>query len=100
MNDLNTVIEKAFDYRGDVTLHLKDGHQVVGYVYNREPKGTSKRPEPFVELMVANSPDRLNLKYSEITRVEFTGEDTAAGKSWEEWMVKEEAKKKQASAKV
>ena len=94
MGDLVADIEKAFDYRGDVTLTLKDGRAVVGFLSNREPKGTSRCREPFVEMMIAGNDEKQLVKYSEISDLKFTGEDTAAGKSWEEWMAKEEAKKK------
>jgi hypothetical protein len=36
-------IEKAFDYRGDVTLGLKDGTNLVGDLFNREPKGAARQ---------------------------------------------------------
>jgi hypothetical protein len=94
MSNIVLEAEKAFDYRGDVTLHLKDGKQVVGYVYNRESRGSSRCAEPFVEIMPQDSSDKVLLKLSEISNITFTGEDTAAGKSWEDWMAKEEAKKK------
>ena len=38
--ELAAVIEKAFDYRGDVTVDLKDGRQVVvkvKYIGNTNP---------------------------------------------------------------
>ena len=97
MADLINELEKAFDYRGDVTLKLKDGRDLVGFVSNRNTKGSRRCPEPFVEIMPADgSPDAL-IKYSEISSVAFTGEDTAAGKSWEDWTAREEAKKKLAA---
>ncbi len=94
MSDLNADIEKAFDYRGDVTLTLKDGRQIVGFVSNREPKGASRCREPFVEMMLGGNSEKQLIKYTEIVGIAFTGKDTAAGKSWEEWTAKEEAKKK------
>lgn len=97
MSNLNDVIEKAFDYRGDVTLSLKGGRSIVGYVYNREIKGSSRCAEPFLEIMPENSSEKLLFKCSEIEKILFTGEDPAAGKSWEEWIAKEEAKKKTAA---
>jgi hypothetical protein len=96
MNEFEQLVEKAFDYRGDVTLQLKDGRSLVGYVFNREHQGSKRCSEPFLELMPSTSPDKVPFKYSEISTIQFTGEDTAAGKSWDEWMVKEEAKKKAA----
>jgi hypothetical protein len=94
MSDLPSQIEKAFDYRGDVTLVLKDGTNVEGYVFNREPKGAPRCPEPFVEIYLKGKTEPQLVKYSEIAAVRLTGEDTAAGKSWEEWQSKQAAKKK------
>ncbi len=94
MKELNSTIEKAFDYRGSITLELKDGRKMVGYLFNREARGSSRCPEPFVEMMPENSSDKVRVKYSEIAGIAFTGEDTAAGKSWEEWVVKEEVRKR------
>src|SRR4051812_15775523 len=33
--ELRVALEKAFDYRGDVTLTLKDGRRVEGYIFDR-----------------------------------------------------------------
>src|SRR5258706_7211335 len=33
--DIRAVIEKAFDYRGDVTITRKDGAEVTGYLFDR-----------------------------------------------------------------
>ena len=33
--EIHQAFEKAFDYRGDVTLTLKDGRQISGYVFDR-----------------------------------------------------------------
>src|SRR4051794_25248901 len=34
-DELRTALEKAFDYRGDVTLTLKNGDRVEGYIFDR-----------------------------------------------------------------
>jgi hypothetical protein len=86
-------IEKAFDYRGDVTLTLKDGRKIEGYVFNRELTGNSRCPEAFVEVMQPGSNENLLVRCADIEKVEFTGEDTAAGKSWDEFQAKESARK-------
>ncbi len=91
MADLIADIEKAFDYRGDVTLRLKDGRAIVGFLSNREVKGAHRCPDPFVEMMLQGQTEKTLIKYSEIQSVALTGEDTAAGKSWEDWMAKEKA---------
>jgi len=94
MDDLHATIEKAFDYRGDVTLDLKDGRQIVGYLTNREPRGTRAHPQPFLEMMLDGRDELLRVNYSDVAAVHFTGEDASAGKSWEEWVAKHEALKK------
>lgn len=94
MNDLTESIQKAYDFRGDVTVTLKDGADVVGFLFNRELRATSRCPEPFVELMIAGSDEKKLIPVSKIAKIALTGEDPAAGKSWEEWVAREEAKKK------
>src|SRR5688572_15886264 len=48
--ELYDALEKAFDYRGDITINMKDGSKFVGYVFNREPKAA----EPFIEAYPAD----------------------------------------------
>lgn len=96
MADLSNDLEKAFDYRGDVTLTLKDGREIVGFVFNFEMKGGRRCPEPFVELMIDGQANAL-VRQAEIASVAFTGEDAAAGKSWEDWQAKESARKSSAN---
>ena len=38
--ELKTALEKAFDYRGDVTVTRHDGSAVQGYVYDRRQAKT------------------------------------------------------------
>lgn len=92
--ELTVVIEKAFDFRGDVTVDLKDGRQMAGYLSNRNFQGAEHCPEPFIELMVASQPELVCIACRDIANIRLTGEDTAAGKSWEDWVAKEAAKKK------
>src|ERR1700723_2739468 len=37
--EIRAAFEKAFDYRGDVTLTLKDGSKVEGYIFDRRSNG-------------------------------------------------------------
>ena len=97
--ELRDALEKAFDYRGDVTVALKDGSKVEGYVFDRRT-GVSLAdscvrlfPKPDSEKNAA--PGKRSIAYSEIAGLAFTGRDTAAGKSWEAW-VKKYWEKKQA----
>jgi hypothetical protein len=84
--ELRIALEKAFDYRGDVTLTCKNGTKVEGYIFDRVtgPSLTSS----FVRVLPSNSGQRLKIAYADIAALAFTGRDTAAGKSWEAWIRK------------
>jgi len=84
--DVRAVIEKAFDYRGDVTITRKGGGEVTGYLFDRRVGTTLVNS--VVRLIVANSNERPAISYSEIAAIAFTGRDTAAGKSYEAWVKK------------
>jgi hypothetical protein len=82
--------EKAFDYRGDVTITRKDGAKIEGYIFDRKPGKTLE--DSFVRLYPANANEKLSIRYAEIARLEF-GKDRAAGKHWEDWVRKYREKK-------
>ena len=84
--DIRAVIEKAFDYRGDITITRRDGSQVTGYLFDRRIGGALN--DSVIRLMLATSNDRPSIPYSEIAGIAFTGRDTAAGKSYEAWVKK------------
>ncbi|MGB7148527.1 MAG: hypothetical protein WBD45_05205 [Terriglobales bacterium] len=84
--DIRAVIEKAFDYRGDVTVTRKNTSEVTGYLFDRRIGPTLDTS--VVRLMLATSNDRPAIPYSEIAAIAFTGRDTAAGKSYEAWVKK------------
>lgn len=84
--DIRAVIEKAFDYRGDVTVTRKDGSQITGYLFDRRIGKTLT--DSVIRLMLATGSERPSVPYSEIAGIAFTGRDTAAGKSYEAWVKK------------
>jgi hypothetical protein len=84
--DIRAVIEKAFDYRGDVTITQKNASEITGYLFDRRIGPTLQTS--VVRLMLATSNDRPAIPYSEIAALAFTGRDTAAGKSYEAWVKK------------
>ena len=89
--DIRAVIEKAFDYRGDVTITSKDGSKIEGYLFDRRTGATLK--DSVVRLYPKNSNEKISISYADIAALAFTGRDTAAGKSWEAWMKKYAQKK-------
>jgi hypothetical protein len=97
-NELREALEKAFDYRGDVSITLKDGRTVEGYIFDRGI-GTNLAGS-FVRLLPKDSNQRVKIAYSEIAALAFTGRDTAAGKSWEAWVKKYWEKKEKGAENV
>jgi hypothetical protein len=94
--DLKNALEKAFDYRGDITITLKSGEKIEAYIFNRQT-GASLA-DSFVQYFTPNAPDKRKLAYDQIARLEFSGKDRAAGKHWEDW-VKAYTEKKAAGEK-
>jgi hypothetical protein len=103
--DIRAVIEKAFDYRGDVTITRKnkddgknnDGSQITGYLFDRRIGPTLD--SSIVRLMLATG-ERPTVSYSEIAAIAFTGRDTAAGKSYEAWVKKYWEKRAQGETNI
>lgn len=93
--ELAEAIDRAFDYRGDVTLTLKSGETVVGYIFNRESGG----PNPVLHLFPTSGGTRT-IPYSDVAGIAFTGEDTASGKTWEAWATKKESERRAESERV
>src|SRR5580700_11259941 len=69
--DVRAVIEKAFDYRGDVTVTRKDGSEITGYLFDRRVGATLENS--LVRLMLASGNERPAIPYSEIAAIAFTG---------------------------
>ena len=89
--EVREALEKAFDYRGDVTITRKDGTTVEGYLFDRR-SGTTLA-DSFVRIIPSTSKTKVNVAYSDIAALSFTGRDTAAGKTFEAWVKKYWAKK-------
>ena len=94
--DLEEAVELAFDYRGDVTIELKTGQSVAGYLFNRKVGETVS----WLEVFPADRADILRFHYDEVSAIAFTGEDTATGHSWEAWVAKKESERKEETERV
>ena len=88
-------IDKAFDYRGDVTLTLRNG-EMEGYVFNRDAKASPPR----IELFAKDAAEPKIIPYADITSIAFTGKDTANGKSWAAWVSKKESERKAEAERI
>ena len=89
--DLRQALNKALDYRGDVTLTLKSGERIDAYIFNCQTGPTLA--DSFIQYFAPNAPEKRKVNYADIARVEFTGKDRAAGKHWEAWVQKYNEKK-------
>ncbi|MGP8175338.1 MAG: hypothetical protein ACLP7O_12435 [Terracidiphilus sp.] len=88
--DLRRALDKAFDYRGDVTLTLKSGERgeapkkIEAYIFNRHTGPTLA--DSWVQYFTPGAPEKRKVSYADIARIEFSGKDRAAGKHWEDWV--------------
>jgi hypothetical protein len=89
--EVREALEKAFDYRGDITITRKDGSKVEGYLFDRRT-GFSL-VDSFVRIIPTNEKTKVSIAYADIAALVFTGRDTAAGKTFEAWVAKYWAKK-------
>jgi len=87
--DFFAAIHAAVDYRGDVTLRLEDGEELEGFLFNVNQHTDS------IDLFPKNAPQARSVAAKKIAEIHFTGKDEAAGKSWEDWVKKREAQRKQ-----
>ena len=85
-SEIREALEKAFDYRGDITLTRKDGSKIDGYVFDR--RTGSSLANSFVRVIPSNAREKLSIPYSDIAALKFSDRDPAAGKSFEAWVKK------------
>lgn len=94
---LEEALRLAADYRGDVTVHRTDGGTVEGFLYNFDLKTDS------VEIFVkesARASEAGSVPASSIREIHFSGEDTAFGKSWDDWTAKSEKQRKAEARRI
>jgi hypothetical protein len=89
--EIRAAVEMAFDYRGDVTVLLKDGRVLEGYIFDRSP--APRLDDCVLRLIPRDADDKVKVRYNELSRLSFTGRDAAAGKSFETWVKKYRQKK-------
>lgn len=72
--DVEDLVERAFHYRGDVTIRTDNDVSVTGYLFNRDTRAS----EPFAQLFETETGREISITYRDITQVLFTGRDVAA----------------------
>jgi hypothetical protein len=91
-DEIRAALEKAFDYRGDLTITLKNGQTIDGYVFDRRAE-SARLSECTVRVIPRDRPGKMSISYGDIAALAFTGKDSAAGKSFEAWVKKYNEKK-------
>jgi hypothetical protein len=84
--EIRDALEKAFDYRGDVTITRKDGTKVEGYLFDR--RSGSSLTDSSVRVIPSAVREKVSIAYADIAALAFSGRDTAAGKTFEAWVKK------------
>jgi hypothetical protein len=88
--EIREALEKAFDYRGDVTITRKDGSTIEGYLYDRRSEPTLAAS--VVRIMPTPKDgqtfERAMVSYADIAALTFSGKDTAAGRTFDAWVKK------------
>jgi len=84
-DEIRGALEKAFDYRGDLTITLKNGEKIEGYIFDRRADGASLA-ECSLRLIPRSGHEKIRIAYPDIAALAFTGKDTAAGKSFAAWV--------------
>ncbi len=93
-SEIREALEKAFDYRGNVTVTRKDGSLVEGYLYDRRTGATLADsmiriiPSPPKGVPAETTVQRLMIPYADVAALQFSGRDTAAGRTFEAWVRK------------
>ncbi len=103
------IIEKAFDFRGDVVITCRDGRTVSGYLFDRRKESAGSAsgggyvrvmPPPPPGADAAGSLNTERVDFDDIAKIDF-GKDAAHGKTWENWVKRYvEKKKKGESASI
>lgn len=73
-NDVDELVERAFHYRGDVTIQTDNDDSLTGYLFNRNARAS----EPFAQLFETGTGRELSIPYRNIANVLFSGRDAAA----------------------
>lgn len=88
---LDQALQIALDYRGDVTIARRDGDDVTGYLFDRQANAPGRPPA--IRMLCSAGGEKVVIPIEQITRLTFSGRDTAAGRSFDTWMRKYVEKK-------
>lgn len=88
--ELRAALDAALDYRGDVTLALRDGSRLTGYLFAHD----AGSPVPSVRLYPADGGARVTVPTADVEALVFSGDDKASGRSWQAWVARHEERQR------
>ncbi len=77
MTPIEKEVEAAYDYRGYVTILLRSGETVEGFVFNREYANPLADESNYIEVIVKSSGETKRWPISNVQSIALTGEDCA-----------------------
>lgn len=89
--EIEQQVEAAYDYRGHVTVTLKDGTSLIGFIFSREFANPHNPHNHYIDVIPKDSDERRRIPIAELARIEISGKDYAAGNSFEEYNKKKQA---------
>ena len=69
--EIRAALEKAFDFRGDITLTLKSGEKVEGYIFDR--RTGHSLADSVVRLYPKTGNQKMSISYADIVALSFSG---------------------------
>lgn len=88
MTEVEKQIEEAFDFRGHVTISLKNGEKVEGFLFNRVYADAANKQESFIEVFPKGQDQSKRFPIALVASIAMTGEDCAAGNSYADYLKK------------
>ena len=89
---LRRALDDALSYRGDVTITRRTtGEAIEGYLFDCTSQASPAQST--VRLIPKDGSERVSIPADDIARIEFSGKDPAAGKSFQTWVKKYVTKK-------
>mgnify|MGYP001595051090 CR=1 FL=1 len=70
-------VEAAYDYRGHVSIVLKDGKTLEGFVFNRIKQSPRVPDGDYIDVMVKDCEEKRRLRFDEIASIGLSGKNFA-----------------------
>jgi hypothetical protein len=78
-----SALASTVDYRGDITVLLRDGRKLEVFSYNFA--------NDQLDCFLKGEPTKISFQISDIVELQISGVDTAKGKSWEDYQARKTA---------